>query len=128
LAFIPVNPETGEIAAGAIRGMLYGRGTTIRLSDSPSELWPTDMTAFLIDNEIDDILFSLGDYLASAVFGGSGAVAITPDFLGYGESYQTDRAFIEKNTHAQAFTLVRTQAEKRENIFLLVFNNLIFVF
>jgi hypothetical protein len=108
--------------------MLHGRGTTIQLSDSPSELWPTDMTAFLTDNEVGDILFLLGDYLVSAVFGGSGAVAITPDFLGYGESYQTDRAYIEKTTHAQAFTLVRTQAEKRGNIFLLAFNNLLFFF
>jgi hypothetical protein len=69
LAFIPVNPETGESVARAICGMLYGHGTTIQLLDSPSDLW--------LDNEVSDIIFLLGDNLVSAVFGGSGAIAIT---------------------------------------------------
>jgi hypothetical protein len=105
LAFIPMDPETGEILSGSMRGMVNGHGTAILLESAPTAIWPADMTAYLAETEPADVLLNTSDYLVAAIFGAGGAVSISPDFIGYGESYQTRRTSFVKETYAQAFTL-----------------------
>ena len=98
---------TGEIAAGAMRGLIYGRGTTIPLSDTQSEVIPANWTQYLAETPFEDILAAQRGTLVPAIFGGAGAAAIIPDFLGYGESYQVDRPFLTKLFYSRSFVLVR---------------------
>jgi hypothetical protein len=107
VAFIPIDPETGEIPPGSIRGMTHAHGTIADLYSTPSEIWPVNMTSFLNESEVSDIFFYMTHFLIPGVFGSSGAVAITPDFLGYGESYQANRTYGVKQNYAQAMVLVR---------------------
>jgi hypothetical protein len=106
ISFIPVDTTTGDIVSGAMRGLIYGRGLRILLRDSMSESIPANWTQYLAETELADVLASQQDTLVSSIFAGSGAVAMLPDFLGYGESYQVDRPFLVKPFYARSYVLV----------------------
>lgn len=94
-----------SILSGQVRGAISNRGTTTDLYSSPSEFWPVNVTDYTSTAPIEDIVVSMTNYLVPAIFGVSGAIAIAPDFLGYGESYQTPRAYFVLGNMAQSGAL-----------------------
>jgi hypothetical protein len=105
MVFIPVDTTTGDIVSGAMRGLINGRGATLLPSDGPTERIPGNWTQYLAETELATVLASQLDTLVPSIFAGSGATAIMPDFLGYGESYQVDRPFIAKKPYARSYVL-----------------------
>ena len=107
MALFPIDPDTGDFLPGITRGMIVGHGTEFSLFNSQSENWPENFITYLNETAIDDLLFEQGDRLAPSVYATAGAVVIFPDYIGFGESYQSDRIYGVKENYAQAFTLVR---------------------
>jgi hypothetical protein len=54
---------------------------------------------------MNSLLFSYIDYLSAMVAASAGAVSITPDYIGYGESVGYNRTFISKIPYEQAISL-----------------------
>lgn len=105
LVFVPTEVGSDTILQGQIRGFISNRGTTSDLYFSPSEFWPANITNYILSNTIEQILLGMTDYLAPAIFGVWGAIAIAPDFVGYGESYLTPRAYFVLGNMAQSGAL-----------------------
>jgi hypothetical protein len=75
-----------------------------------TESWPRDLTAVLNgleDNELSraSFLFVYGTFLAPVVAATAGAMTIVPDYLGYGQSYEYNRAFFTKIPYEQSIAL-----------------------
>jgi hypothetical protein len=105
LVFVPTEVGIDTILPGQIRGVISNRGTLSDLYLSPSEFWPANVTEYILSNTLVDVLSSLGNGLTPVIFGASGAIAISPDFVGYGESYQTPRAFFVHGNQTQGGAL-----------------------
>lgn len=54
---------------------------------------------------MNTLLFDYIDYLSAMVAASAGAVSITPDYIGYGESLGYNRTFVSKIPYEQAISL-----------------------
>jgi hypothetical protein len=98
--------DTTTIELGSLRSFIAMHRTQVSVSSAPTEAWPTNLTEALALDDSDDILEILKvfvEYLSPLVTAGSGAVAIMPDYIGYGESSVThNRTFGYPPTYMQA--------------------------
>jgi hypothetical protein len=112
LVFVPVTTDTTDptkatMAEGSLRSFVNMHLTQISVSGAPTESWPTNLTKVLTLEEgasnVEDILAGYIDYLAPLVAGGSGAVTVLPDYIGYGASLNThNRTYGFPPTYMQA--------------------------
>lgn len=63
-----------------VAGQLYGRG------NEPSEFWPTALAATFTAIGLPNNIASFLNYLEAMMAVSAGAVAVLPDYLGFGES------------------------------------------
>ena len=54
---------------------------------------------------MNSLLFDYIDHISAMVAASAGAVSITPDYIGYGESVGYNRTFISKIPYEQAISL-----------------------
>jgi hypothetical protein len=106
LVFVPIDPETGFVFTGYLRGFVNGRSLH-NLEAYPSRSWPRNVGEALSEEgrPLNTILFDYIDYLSAMVAASAGAVSITPDYIGYGESVGYNRTFISKIPYEQAISL-----------------------
>ena len=129
---VPIDPTTdNEILSGQLPGLITGRSTRGDVTQSLTEIWPTnsELEALLLnlsmasssggeggdDNKmLDSFLFTFQTFLASLTFASTGGISILPDFLGYGESSRTMNRTtgIRDVPNQQAFTLGYIAAKK----------------
>ena len=105
LMMVPLVEQ--EILSGQLPVYMYGRSLRADLSQSVTELWPSnDKLQTLLQGDLDEFLFTFQSFLSSMAYASTGGIAIIPDFLGYGESYKTSRTTgILHVPYQQAFTL-----------------------
>ena len=107
-----------EILSGQLPVYLYGRSLRADLSQSITELWPSNdkLQALLLQDSSsssttnslnDEFLFTFQSFLSTMAYASTGGISIMPDFLGYGESYKTTSRTtgILYIPYQQAFTL-----------------------
>eukprot|EP00536_Pseudo-nitzschia_multiseries_P007440 jgi/Psemu1/324757/estExt_fgenesh1_pg.C_1750039 len=114
LVFSPVEPSTGDLLTGELRGFLVGHDTAIDVDSGPTDIWPDDIPSMLNENTLNDaektLLFQ--SFASALVAATSGAVALMPDYIGYGESKDYDRAYLSPMVYEQA-AVVSYAAAKR---------------
>jgi hypothetical protein len=89
LVFLPVDNATKTIRGGELRGMLAMHLEQITVTAIPSERWPTNLRDGFIDTPSFAILEIFSNFLEPMMATTTGAVAVIPDFLGYGSSSLT---------------------------------------
>ena len=78
-------------------------GTPVSLNQSPSEILPTCVQRYLQATSPDTVAHELVDLLVPLILASGGALVVTPDLIGYGESYNYNRTFLSKLPYEQAF-------------------------
>jgi hypothetical protein len=100
------DAKATTIELGSLRSFIAMHLTQVSVSSAPTEVWPANLTEALELDDSDDILEILAlfvEYLSPLVAAGSGAMAIMPDYIGYGESSQThNRTYGYPPTYMQA--------------------------
>jgi pimeloyl-ACP methyl ester carboxylesterase len=120
LIFSPVDSETGQILTGELRGFVSGHDTAIDVDTAPTDLWPfenvtsillssADSTPLLTDSE-KHLLFQ--SFISSLVAASGGTVAIMPDYIGYGESKDYDRAYLAPTVYEQSAAVSYAAAKR----------------
>ena len=126
---VPIDPTTdNEILSGQLPGLITGRSTRGDITQSLTEIWPTNsqLEGLLLDLSLasssgsgdskllQSFLFTFQGFLASLTFASTGGISILPDFLGYGESSRTMNRTtgIRDVPNQQAFTLGYIAAKK----------------
>jgi hypothetical protein len=105
LVFVPIDPTTGFVFTGHLRGFVNGRSLHT-LEAYPSRAWPKNVgQAFEEGRPMNSLLFDYIDYLSAMVATSAGAVSITPDYIGYGESVEYNRTFLSKIPYEQAIAI-----------------------
>jgi hypothetical protein len=105
LVFAPIDPTTGFVFTGHLRGFVNGRSLHT-LEAYPSRAWPRNVgQAFQEGRPVNSLLFSYIDYLSAMVAASAGAISITPDYIGYGESLGYNRTFLSKIPYEQAISI-----------------------
>jgi hypothetical protein len=114
LVFQPVNPTTGEKVPGVLRGFVSGHSTESDVTTGPSDLWPDSIPGILDADFLDDFtkVIILRNFLTSSVAAAAGAVAILPDYIGYGASKDFDRTFLAPMPYQQSFALSYMAAKR----------------
>lgn len=82
------------------------------MEESPTELFPTCISNYIRLHEEDAVLIALVDYLAPLVIASSGVIVVTPDTLGYGESYNYNRTSLTNIPSTQAWTVSYLSAQQ----------------
>ena len=112
LGFFPVDPTTDEIFSDkSLRTVMSGHQTIFDLAYTPTENWLQDWGSFLTSTDPTPdptiVFLKTVDHIVQSVGAGSGAIALSPDYLGYGESYMThNRTYFGEESYCQAFVLV----------------------
>jgi hypothetical protein len=103
LMFAPVD-SNGVILSGQLRGFVAGHDTAINVDMGPTESWPDDVSTLLGDASLTNTekISTLQPYVSCLAAATAGAVAILPDYIGYGESKNFDRAFLYPRMYMQA--------------------------
>lgn len=103
LMFAPVDSR-GIILSGQLRGFVAGHDTEIDVDMGPTDRWPNDVSELLSNALLTDTekIATLQPFVSSLVAATSGAVAVLPDYIGYGESKNFDRAFLYPRLYMQA--------------------------
>jgi hypothetical protein len=114
LVFAPIDPDTGDVFTGVLRGFVSGHSTESNVNAGPSDLWPVDVTAVLASDVITDFqkVLQFRNFLASSVAASAGAISVMPDYIGYGESKSFDRAFLAPLPYRQAFSISYIAAKR----------------
>lgn len=114
LVFQPVNSTTGEKVPGVLRGFVSGHSTESDVTTGPSDLWPDSISGILDADFLDDFtkVIILRNFLTSSVAAAAGAVAILPDYIGYGASKDFDRTFLAPMPYQQSFALSYMAAKR----------------
>jgi hypothetical protein len=102
---IPNQPGEGGFVRGEVRGSVSIRGTTADLYDSPSAIFPANMTTYLTKTPREVILPQMANYLIGVVYASSGVIVTLPDLIGYGESYDHERSYLSGYNMAQGVVL-----------------------
>ena len=127
MTLVPIDPTTDQLLTGELPGFVVGRSTRADLTQSATEFFPTDPTLIIDIFDTPDpaatttrqggvaqapngmtsdaFLYVLQSYLSSLVAATTGAIGILPDFLGYGESHDVNRATLTLLPSQQAFAL-----------------------
>ncbi|KAL3915954.1 MAG: hypothetical protein SGILL_005402, partial [Bacillariaceae sp.] len=111
----PVDEATGNILSGELRGVIVGHDTAINVNGGPTDLWPVSGLSSLVTNDslMDDENLKLLESFVTALAGASaGAVVILPDYIGYGESKDFDRVFLQPLPYLQAGTVTYAAAKR----------------
>ncbi len=95
LMFAPID-SSGVILTGQLRGFVAGHDTGINVDMGPTDSWPTNVSALLGDEGLTDTekIATLQPFISSLAAATAGAAAVLPDYIGYGESKNFDRAFL----------------------------------
>jgi hypothetical protein len=97
------DTETTTIVEGSLRSFISMHFTLVTVSSAPTEFWPANLTEALALDNAADALVPFVDYFTALTAAGSGAVAIMPDYIGYGESSAThNRTYAYLPTYMQA--------------------------
>ena len=94
LLLIPHDPETGKPIEGSLKSHIYAKGYSgAEQVQAPSEFWLDDFDAFNTTDE--DVIWGLlgrfYDGWTALITASVGVVVVLPDYLGYGQSYQTPK-------------------------------------
>ena len=109
--FAPINNETDTLVPGSFQGFVSAPSTRADLALAVTESWPRELETILVeglqggDLSLESFLFVYETFIAAAVAATSGTIAIMPDYLGYGESYEYDRAYFTKVPYQQSVAL-----------------------
>jgi hypothetical protein len=112
LLLIPHDPETGKPVQGILKSHLYTKGYEGgEQFKAPSEFWLDDFDVFgTTDQEIiGGLLAVFYDGWTALVTASVGVVVMSPDYLGYGQSYQTPKGtgIIDLYQQAAAVTFLK---------------------
>lgn len=102
---IPQEPGTDQLVLGEVRGSVSIRATIPDLYSSPSALFPSDMTEYLLQTPLEEAIPEMSQFLVGVVYASSGAIVAMPDLVGYGESYETPRSYFSIFNAAQGTIL-----------------------
>jgi hypothetical protein len=103
LVMAPIDPSTGEIFGGVLRGFVGTHGTEVEVNQCPSEQWPESVGVLLADPNIAVYnYFRFRNLYAGAFAASSGTVSVLPDYIGYGESTQFNRSYVAPLPYQQA--------------------------
>ena len=108
IAFYPIDPETKKLFAGTLRSFILGHSLEIDLSGAPTELLPVAGVGATVQNPdlpLETKLYIFRNFLPPMIASAAGAVSTLPDYLGYGESKDYNRANLMKIPYMQAYTL-----------------------
>lgn len=75
-----------------------------------SETYPSDFGIFQNQSEIASRLNTLVDIFVPLIIGGTGAVTVVPDYVGYGQSYRTPKSLAVKQSYQRVGTTVWLEA------------------
>ena len=114
LVIAPVDPSTGKIFTGKLRGMVVGHGLTPDVNQGPSDLWPNNITEALHGNNasVDNIFNTFIDTIVPLIAAASGAIGVEPDYIGYGASKDYNRTFFAPLPYKQAFAVTYLAAQQ----------------
>jgi hypothetical protein len=114
LLFAPLDNETGYILTGQLRGFVAGHDTEIDVDAGPTDSWPENVSTLLGNVSLSDTekIVILQPFVSSLAAATAGAVAILPDYIGYGESKDFDRAFLFPLPYMQAARLSYAAARR----------------
>jgi len=114
LVFSPVDISTGKLLTGELRAFLVGHDTAIDVDSGPTDLWSDEISSILNENTRNDSertsIFE--SFVSSLVAATSGAVAVMPDYIGYGESKDYDRAYLSPMVYEQAAAVSYAAAKR----------------
>jgi hypothetical protein len=114
LVLAPIDPETDTIFSDAVlRVAMAGRSTRVTVADAPSAFWPASVSEVLSSfsntttttDEKAQLLTQFQSYIVPLMSATAGAVAIVPDFLGFGASQNYNRTFLTPRPYQQAFVV-----------------------
>jgi hypothetical protein len=115
LLLIPIDPTTNSSAQGILKSHVFlhsYRGD--EQFGAPSEFWLDDIGA-LISNDtqaLADIFTNFYDGFSSLFIASSGVVVVAPDYLGYGQSYQSPKGFAIVDLYQQAVAVGFLQSKQ----------------
>jgi hypothetical protein len=120
LIFSPVDSATGQILTGELRGFVSGHDTAIDVDTAPTDLWPLEnVTSILLSSADSTLVLTNSDkvllfqsFISSLVAASGGAVAIMPDYIGYGESKDYDRAYLAPTVYEQSAAVSYAAAKR----------------
>jgi hypothetical protein len=106
LLMLPIDNSTGEVFTQAVlRGSIFTHGTTAGSQRGPSGLFPTNATAAVTQQNSTLDLYEVGallDIIPAIIGASAGAVAILPDNIGYGQSYDYQKGYLIYSLYQQA--------------------------
>ena len=110
LGFFPIDPLTDEIFQDVnLRTVINGHQTlTDAVEFTPTDTWEEDWIEFLASYVVDPsyVFLKTVDFIVTSVASGSGAIGLTPDYLGFGESSNFNRTYFGEESYCQSFVLV----------------------
>jgi hypothetical protein len=120
LMFAPIDPSTGEVFKGKrLRAQLTMHGTTIDVRDAPTESFPANITETLSSlqsqAEVTNFLLSYTSLWSGMTSASSGAIALYPDFIGFGQSTDWNRTFLLKEPYMQSAAVAWLDANNQFN-------------
>ena len=89
LLFIPVvNGTEDTISIGEYKGFVSMHTLELDATKSPSETWPTNLNETLdnLSNDQEQLFNLFSPFLDAIMAAATGAIAIIPDYIGYGET------------------------------------------
>jgi hypothetical protein len=115
LLLLPLDPATNSSISGVLKSHVFlhsYRGD--EQLGAPSEFWLDDFSV-LNTNQIEDlqaIFANFYDGISSLFMASSGVVVVAPDYLGYGQSYQSPKGFAIVDLYQQAVAVAFLQSKK----------------
>lgn len=106
LLVLPVD-DSGDLIPGIRHGSLWYHGTEASTCSIPSEQFPQFLSGSFSAN-----------VLATVLFAGHGTVALAPDGLGYGESYDHVKGYLVKKHYEASAAVLWSEARRvlREDV------------
>ena len=112
LGFFPIDPLTNEIFQDVnLRTVINGHQTLAGdvVEFTPTNTWEENWIDFLSNNSVTNpsyVFLKTVDFIVTSVASGSGAIGLTPDYLGFGESSNYNRTYFGEENYCQSFVLV----------------------
>jgi hypothetical protein len=115
LLLIPHDPGTGKPIQGILKSNLYTKGYDgAEQYKAPSEFWLDDFSVFDTTDQkvIGDLLNQFYDGWTALVTASAGVVVMSPDCLGYGQSYQSPKetGIVDLYQQAAAVTFLKSKS------------------
>lgn len=100
---------------GELRGFVAGHVTEFNAHAGPTDLWPDGNVIAILESDAlttEQKEATFRSFVSSLVAASAGAVAILPDYIGYGESRNYDRAYLQLFPYLQAAGVTYAAAKR----------------